>query len=45
MIETDLLQSYFTSSLPSFRHFAGRFGDQGSRSSRKMSETDTNKMK
>ena len=28
MIETDLLQSYFISSLPGFRQFAGRFGDQ-----------------
>ena len=36
MMETDLLQSYFTSSLPCFRQFAGRFGDQGSRSSKKV---------
>ena len=33
MLEIDLLQSYFTSSLLSFRQFAGRFGDQGSKSS------------
>ena len=31
MLEIDLLQSYFTSSLPGFRQFAGRFGDQGSK--------------
>ena len=31
MIETDLLLSYFTSSLSGFRQFAGRSGDQGSR--------------
>ena len=35
VIETDLLQSYFTLSLPDFRRFAGRFGDQGSMSFRK----------
>ncbi len=35
MIKTDLLLSYFTSSLSGFRQFAGRSGDQGSRSSRK----------
>lgn len=28
MINTDLFQSYFTSSLPGFRQFVGRFGDQ-----------------
>ncbi len=28
MIETELLQSYFTSSLLVFRQFAGRFGEQ-----------------
>ena len=36
MIETDLLLSYFTSSLSGFRQFAGRFGNQGSRLSRKI---------
>ena len=35
VIKTDLLLSYFISSLPGFRQFAGRFGDQGSKSSRK----------
>ena len=28
MIETELLQSYFTSSLLVFRQFTGRFGEQ-----------------
>ena len=28
MIETELLQSYFTSSLLVFRQFAGRFGEK-----------------
>lgn len=36
MIETDLFLSYFISSLLGFRQFAGRFGDQGSRSSKKV---------
>jgi len=36
IIETDLFQSYFISSLPGLRQFAGRFGDQGGRSSKSV---------
>lgn len=40
ILKIDLLLSYFTS-LTGFRQFAGRFGDHGSKSSRKLRSTSS----